>query len=69
MRLITSLIIILGTTEYAAAHSLDGDHAWVERLGHQFLGVHHLPLTILLIVAGLIALRICSGKAIAGNKK
>jgi len=29
----------------------------IARLGHQLLGLHHLPFTLLLIVVGLVALR------------
>jgi spore maturation protein SpmA len=40
----------------AVAHTLGSDHSLAERMSHQLLGSHHLPLTILLIVVGVVAL-------------
>jgi hypothetical protein len=57
MRLISGLLIFFGATEVVVAHSLDGDHGLAEQVGHQLIGFHHLPFTILLIAAGLVALR------------
>lgn len=37
----------------ASAHVLDGVYGVVAQLGHQLLGWHHLPLTILLVVIGV----------------
>ena len=45
-------IMALLVTQAASAHTLDGDSSLVERLSHQFAGVHHLPLT-LLVIAGI----------------
>lgn len=56
MRLVSSLFLIIATMEGAGAHTLDGNHNLAEQLGHQLLGTHHLPVTLLLIVAGITAL-------------
>jgi hypothetical protein len=68
MRLISSLLIILGATDIAVAHSLDGSHGLAEQVGHQLIGIHHFPLTILLIAAGYIALKTCY-RMLAGRER
>jgi hypothetical protein len=57
MRLLTTLILAIGTSGIAAAHALDGDDALLVQLYHQVLGSHHVPLTVLLITAGIVLLR------------
>ncbi len=37
----------------AVAHTLGNEDGVVVQLGHQLLGLHHLPLTLLLIMAGV----------------
>lgn len=69
MRLISSLFIIIATMEVAGAHTLDGDHNLAEQLGHQLLGTHHLPVTLILIVAGLTALWMSWQKFTSRNKQ
>lgn len=69
MRLISTLIATFGIAGAANAHSLDGEHEWVEQVAHQFFGAHHLALTTLLIATGLIAVRICYRKASGINNK
>ena len=56
-KLMTSLIILAGSTTMALAHNLPGDEGLVTQLDHQVFGVHHLPLTILLIVVGVMLFR------------
>jgi hypothetical protein len=56
-RLITSLILLAGSTGIAGAHTLAGGDGLLAQLDHQLLGVYHLPLTVLLIVIGVILLR------------
>ena len=56
-QLITSLILLAGSTGIAGAHTLAGDEGLVTQLDHQLLGLHHLPLTVLLIVIGVILFR------------
>lgn len=63
MRIISTLIVTLGIASAADAHSLDGEHALLEQLSHQFFGAHHLALTALLTATGLVMLRIWYRKA------
>jgi len=56
-RLIMSLALLAGTASIAFAHTLPGDESVVTQLDHQLLGLHHLPATALLIVAGIWLLR------------
>jgi len=56
MRLISCLFFIFGATNIAVGHTLGSDHSLAERMSHQLLGSHHLPLTVLLIVVGVVAL-------------
>ena len=41
----------------AGAHTLGADEGLASQLWHELLGMHHLPLTLLLVVAGLAAYR------------
>jgi hypothetical protein len=41
----------------ASAHTLTGHESFLSQLGHQLLGLHHLPLTTILIVGGIILLQ------------
>lgn len=52
-RLMTSLVLLAGTSGIALAHNLPGDEGLITQLDHQLLGLHHLPLTILLVIAGI----------------
>ncbi len=36
----------------ASAHVLDSIHGVITQLTHQLVGLHHLPMTILLVVIG-----------------
>ena len=40
----------------AVAHTLENEDGVVLQLWHQLLGLHHFPLTVLLIVAGMLLL-------------
>lgn len=40
----------------AAAHTLGNEDGFVVQLWHQLLGLHHFPLTVLLIVVGTLLL-------------
>jgi hypothetical protein len=57
MRLLTTLILAVGASGIAAAHTLDDKDGLVTQLYHQVLGSHHLSLTILLIIGGIVLLR------------
>jgi hypothetical protein len=69
MRLISGLLILFGAADIVAAHSLDGGHGLAEQVGHQLLGLHHLPFTVLVIAAGLLALRTCYRKTTARDSE
>jgi len=55
MRFITSLLVLAGASETAMAHT--GDGLLPEALSHQVFGLHHLPFTILLVVAAVFVIR------------
>jgi hypothetical protein len=57
MRLLLSLFLLAGLSRVAEAHTLGGDDGILVQLGHQLLGLHHLPLTLLLIVGGILLFR------------
>lgn len=50
MRTLSILMLTLGASTTAAAHTLPDDVTLIERLAHQLAGVHHLPITLLLII-------------------
>ena len=54
MRILTSLLLLTGVTETAMAHT--GDGLLSEALTHQLLGLHHLPINILLLVVVVFAI-------------
>jgi predicted transporter len=47
MRRIVSLVLLVGATNTALAHTVDG--STLAMLGHEILGLHHLPLSIAVI--------------------
>jgi hypothetical protein len=47
MRRIVSLVLLVGATNTALAHTVDGA-TWA-MLGHEIFGLHHLPLSIAVI--------------------
>lgn len=53
MRFYSSLLTISATMQVAGAHTLDEEHSLAEQVGHQLLGSHHLPMTIMMIAATL----------------
>jgi hypothetical protein len=55
MRMITSLFLLTGFAGQAAAHT--GDGILVAALSHQLFGLHHLPFSILIVVATVFAIR------------
>ncbi len=57
MRQLLALILIPGISRIAAAHTLDDKDGLVTQLYHQMLGSHHFPLTMLLIIGGIVLLR------------
>jgi hypothetical protein len=69
MRLFSSLIVLIGSADVAGAHSLGSGYSLADQLTHQVVGLHHLPMTIFLIAAGVILLRAGYRKAATQNKK
>jgi hypothetical protein len=57
MRLILSLYLVSGVASVAGAHTLSGDERLLSQLGHQLLGLHHLPLTAILVLGGIVLFR------------
>lgn len=57
MRKILTLLLCTGMARIADAHTLAADDGLPVQLLHQILGSHHLPLTALLIVGGIVLLR------------
>ena len=47
MRRIVSLVLLVGATNTALAHTVEG--ATLAMLGHEIFGLHHLPLSIAVI--------------------
>jgi len=58
MRKILSLFLLTGMTGVAEAHTLAHGDGLVMQFVHQFLGLHHLPITALIIVGGIAAIGI-----------
>ena len=57
MRLgISALILLLGQ-RVAMAHVPGSEQTVLERIGHQFVGAHHLPISILIAVLVIVAIR------------
>jgi len=56
-KLISGLLLFAGLPAVASAHTLADEEGLLTQLQHELLGGHHLPLTILLIVVGVLAYR------------
>jgi hypothetical protein len=56
-RLITLLALSTALAGAAGAHTLDAGAGMASQLWHELLGGHHLPLTLLLVVVGVLAYR------------
>ncbi len=68
MRLIPISIFLLAASATANAHTLAADASMPLQLGHQILGLHHLPLTALLVVGGIFLVRHFSHSGRFDNK-
>ena len=55
MRKITGLILLTGAAGTATAPT--GDGVLLTAVSHQLFGLHHLPLSILLVVAAVFVIR------------
>lgn len=58
MRKILPLSLFAGITRVADAHTLAEDDGFLMQLVHQVIGLHHLPITALLIVGVIVVLGI-----------
>jgi len=58
MRKILTLFLFAGVARVADAHTLASDDGLPLQLLHQVLGLHHFPLTAILIVAGIVLLKL-----------
>jgi len=56
MRKILTLFLFAGVMRVADAHTLAADDGLPLQLLHQVLGLHHIPLTAILVVAGIVLL-------------
>jgi hypothetical protein len=56
MKQILSLFLFASMTSVANAHALAADDGLAARLLHQLLGLHHFPITAMLIVGGIVVL-------------
>lgn len=63
MRRLAGLFMLIGIPATASAHEVAGDASVLQRIGHEFVGLHHLPVTITLVVACILLYRMHSGKA------
>ena len=57
MRQIISIPLLAIASQSAYAHELDGQHSLAGQLIHQLTSMHHLPVTLLLVVIGVILVR------------
>ncbi len=55
MRIIVSLVLLVGAANTALAHTVEG--STLAMLGHEIFGLHHLPLSI-----AVIGLAVCLGR-------
>ena len=55
-RFLTGLLL-MATAGIASAHTLAGEEGLPTQLQHELTGAHHLLLTILLVVVGVVAYR------------
>ena len=52
-----SALLFVLLTGVANADVLDHQNGLLERIFHQLFAAHHLPLTVLLVVAGIVLVR------------
>ena len=63
MRRLASLCMLIVTPLTASAHEMAADAGILERIGHELVGFHHLPVTFALIMAGFLLYRMQKRKA------
>lgn len=57
MRLGISALILLLVQRVSMAHVPGSEKTVLESIGHQFLGAHHLPISILIAVIAIVVVR------------
>lgn len=57
MRLGISAVILLLLQRVSMAHVPGSEKTVLESIEHQFLGAHHLPITILIAVIAIVVIR------------
>ena len=57
MKFLPALLSVTCFAAVANAHVLDQSHGIVDQLSHQVLGVHHLPLLLLIGLAASLMVR------------
>ena len=57
MRLGISALILLLVQRVSMAHVPGSEQTVLERIGHQFLGAHHLPISIIIAVLAIVVIR------------
>jgi len=63
MRALTSIMMLTGLVTAAQAHTLAASDGVVTALEHEIFGLHHLPVTLLLVVIGVVLSRSLRKKA------
>ena len=49
-------VLLLSLTTIVSAHPLTEDHGIIDRISHHVLSLHHLPVILLVVFVGLLAL-------------
>lgn len=62
MRRFLTGLLLAATAGTASAHTLGPDDGLIAQLEHELLGLHHVPLTLLLVVVGIVAYRRLSAR-------
>lgn len=57
MRKFLTPILLTALVPVANAHTLAAEDGAPAQLAHQFLGMHHFPITALILVGGILAFR------------
>ena len=64
MKRLISTLLLAGIAPVAGAHTLDAAGGVITALGHELFGSHHLPLTLLLVVVGVVLFRAWKKRAL-----
>jgi len=57
MRKYPTLFLLMALMPVASAHTSASEDGLASQLLHQLLGLHHMPVTALIVVGGIFALR------------